>query len=335
MAEQGVLARIRRGFAGQLSWSGSWRGELNAQAERLTTLARAADLDDTGRAEVASALDAARRACREWPGPTDWITGRSRIAWVRLHAAETQILCALPDDTLRGWLPYILAVCRRFLPAKDTQLLAVEAAYPELATAERLTAADRALLGSALTRAYDLRNSDHERSRRFRNALIGGVIVITGLMLTIILVAGEWPDSLSLCTVPGPEDGRSICPSSDSSRPARGDLPLIALLGVLGAALAVARPLSDHRQQQRYSLAIPLFLLKLPIGAATAVAGLWALNSNFVPGVASIDSRPAMFFWAVVLGYGQQLLTRILDNRAATLDEPAVAPAAPVPPPAD
>lgn len=334
MGERSLPRRIWDGFAGQFDWSGSWRLDIAGHADRLAALARTADLDDEGRAEVERTLTGVRETAAAWPGPVDWITGRSLTAWTRLRAAEVQILMALPSDRLKGWLPYVLSVCRRFLPAQDTQLLAVETAYAALATKELLDDGDRALLGAALTESYALRNADHERTRRFRNALSGGIVVITVLMLAIIAVAMRWPESLSLCTVAADSASlkRPICPATDGTVPDSLDLPLVALLGLLGAALAVARPLANQQQQQRYSLAIPLFLLKLPIGAATAVAGLWALNSNFVPGVAEIDARPAMFFWAVVLGYGQQLLTRILDSRAAALDEPAPAATVPLPP---
>ncbi|MEV7908536.1 hypothetical protein AB0P04_43795, partial [Streptomyces anulatus] len=69
----------------------------------------------------------------------------------------------------------------------------------------------------------------------------------------------------------------------------------------------------------RYSLAVVQNLLKAPAGVATAVLGLLILNSGFVPGFSGLGSQPAILVWAMAFGYGQQIVTRFVDQRADTL----------------
>lgn len=52
---------------------------------------------------------------------------------------------------------------------------------------------------------------------------------------------------------------------------------------------------------------------------ATAVLGLLILNSGFVPGFSGLGSQPAILVWAMAFGYGQQIVTRFVDQRADSL----------------
>jgi hypothetical protein len=89
---------------------------------------------------------------------------------------------------------------------------------------------------------------------------------------------------------------------------------------MLGAALATATSLSSRTElATRYSLAITQNVLKAPAGVGTAVLGLLLLNSGFVPGFTGLSSQPAILVWALVFGYGQQIVTRFVDQRANSL----------------
>jgi hypothetical protein len=62
--------------------------------------------------------------------------------------------------------------------------------------------------------------------------------------------------------------------------------------------------------------------LKLPAGALTALAGLLAVQGQFVPGLSRLNSPEQVLGYALVLGYAQQLLTRRVDDAAhAMLDD--------------
>ena len=60
-------------------------------------------------------------------------------------------------------------------------------------------------------------------------------------------------------------------------------------------------------------------MLKGPLGAFTAIVGLVAIQGDFVPGLSVLDSQEQILAYALVLGYAQQVFTRLLDQRAQTL----------------
>ena len=88
------------------------------------------------------------------------------------------------------------------------------------------------------------------------------------------------------------------------------------VMGVLGAAIALALSLRRFSGiSVPYNPIFMLGLLKLPTGALTAVLGLVLIRGEFIPGFAHLDSTAQILAWAVVLGFGQQLLTRSVDNQ--------------------
>ncbi len=97
----------------------------------------------------------------------------------------------------------------------------------------------------------------------------------------------------------------------------RLDVALVAFVGLLAAGLSAATSLRQIRGTSTpYSLPVALALLKLPAGALTAVLGLLLMRGEFIPGLSALDSSAQILAWAVLLGYGQQLLTRYVDQRA-------------------
>ncbi|HXA62826.1 MAG TPA: hypothetical protein VNW94_27075, partial [Streptosporangiaceae bacterium] len=311
-ANAGLVRRIWRGFIGQFNWSGAWRTYIETYAEAIDAdadRAHAHGARDADRvlALVRVATAQARALAWNWPGLVDWLTGRSvNGAWAGLHLAETQLLHIQSEDQVLGRLPDVLSTVAEYLAEHDPLRLEAERRFPS-PYAGSITEPDRELLATALARAYHIRTLEYDRVRRFRNVLIGAVATLLLIMAAVVAVGVRWPSVLSLCTTPQPGAAiRSVvCPTGAGPAPRSGDVPLVVLLGLLGAALAASRAISIP--QQRYALAVPLVLLKLPTGMATAMAGLWALNGGFVPGISEIRSQPAMLFWSLIFGYGQQL----------------------------
>jgi hypothetical protein len=95
-----------------------------------------------------------------------------------------------------------------------------------------------------------------------------------------------------------------------------GDLSVVLLLGLVGGALSAAVAVRTIRGASPYSVPLALALLKLPMGALTAVLGLILVRGEFVPGLSQLDSQQQILAYAVVLGYAQQLATRLVDRRA-------------------
>jgi uncharacterized membrane protein YczE len=102
------------------------------------------------------------------------------------------------------------------------------------------------------------------------------------------------------------------------------DIAVVELVGLIGAALAAAAAIRNVQGTSTpYSLPVALAALKLPTGALTALLGVLLMRGNFVPGLSALDSSAQIVAWALVFGYAQQLLTRLVDNQAQTVLEGA------------
>jgi len=98
------------------------------------------------------------------------------------------------------------------------------------------------------------------------------------------------------------------------------DISLVEALGLIAATVASAVALRRIRGSSTpFPLAVALALVKIPLGALTAVLGLVFMAGGFVPGLSALDSSAQILAWALVFGYSQQLFTRFVDQRAAVL----------------
>ena len=124
----------------------------------------------------------------------------------------------------------------------------------------------------------------------------------------------------------GAPTGSADLPDPDTTPPPTDeqDILLVALLGVMGAALSAAIAIKGLTGTSTpYEVPLALATLKLPMGALTAVGGLLALHGEFVPGLSELDSQGQILAYALVFGYAQQLLSGLLDKRGQTLLEAA------------
>ena len=94
-------------------------------------------------------------------------------------------------------------------------------------------------------------------------------------------------------------------------------------LGTIGATLAVAKNLAGLKPVGvRYSLSVAQGLVKVALGAITAVLGLLILQTQTsLPGV--LGSQQALLAAAVVFGYSQQIFTGLIDRQASSLMDAA------------
>lgn len=310
---------MRRFLWRWFGWSGAWRTYIEARAVLLAGEALRVNAIPVRRNLALARYYAAMRHSLR-----DWITGRAvEGAWFNLNTASAQLMLWQPDETVAGRVPEVLAVLRAYLPVIDPRRVAVERRFADNDPLP-LTAADRQMLVTALHGAYFVNGMEHGRVRRFRNMAILGSLLLTVVIVVVILVAAARPDTVPMCFT-------AVCPTGAHADPSGGDVPLIALLGLIGATLATSRALSTGDETPgRYSPALALALLKAPTGVTTAIVGVLALNSGFVPGVTEIKSQAGILFWALVFGYAQQLLTGLLDQRAADLQKSA-SPTTPAP----
>ncbi|GII62960.1 hypothetical protein Skr01_30450 [Sphaerisporangium krabiense] len=326
-----------------LRWPGVWRVTVTSRAADVRSdadRALAARREEPGTAELHASivrqLDAAHEYATQRQGWRRWLTGQAiEAAWANLYGATVMLFGLLPAAELASRAPEALAVGRAYLPGDDARLAQLAARV----AAGDVGEADRGLVQSVLRAAYATAGIESGRVRSFRNMLLGGVAALTVITAGLVAVGAIWPSAIPMCgngtllASLGPREGIRVCPAG-AGAPSHGDVPLVALIGMLGAALATAASLSTRSElTTRYSLAVAQNLLKAPAGVATAIIGLLILNSGFVPGFAGLSSQTSILVWAMVFGYAQQVVTRIVDQRANTLlhaaspDTPAGTPA--------
>jgi hypothetical protein len=265
---------------------------------------------------------------------------RGAVARVNGHldAADASLLRIAPDAYVLGQLPGILVRVERFLPKDDirrsrVRTLAVANGKPALKES------DRDLIVAALHAAGKEEGRAIARLRSFTNMLYGAAAVLLIAAVAFAVLAAFSPGKVPICFSPG---GNVVCATAtdvvggkappDSPQRAKdidqamrsaanpGDVALIEVVGLLAAALAAATALRRIRGTSTpFRLPLAVALLKLPTGALTAVLGLILMRGAFVPGLSALDSPGQIVSWAVVLGYSQQILTRMVDDRAQTV----------------
>ncbi|MEV8630784.1 hypothetical protein AB0395_03930 [Streptosporangium sp. NPDC051023] len=318
----------RIGDTGVLRWPGTWRvyvatrsEEIRADAERALTMRETAgQLVSVGEG-IGTHLARAESYARSRHGLRRWLTGHAlEGAWSNVNSATVMLYGVLPTAELCGRVTEVVAIGRAYLPGDDPRLVQLQA---RLAAGD-LGEHDRPLMQSVLRAAYTAQALETGRVRSFRNLLLGGVVTLTLIVLGVVVVGAIWPDAVPMCGNQAVVQTQGLMPAqicpTGGLRPSHGDVPLVALIGILGAALSTAASLSTRSElSTRYSLAVAQNLLKAPAGVATAILGLLILNSGFVPGFSGLGSQPAILVWAMVFGYGQQIVTRFVDQRADNL----------------
>ena len=170
------------------------------------------------------------------------------------------------------------------------------------------------------------------RVRSFRNVLIVSGLLVALLVVVLGFLGAIFYQDVDVCFNPveAGGGGKIVCPLDETSTAKPGQSG--SAHERHGDTLGRAR-YPDHRRfrggtlrgialrqvqgsSTPYSLPVALAALKLPTGALTALLGLLLLRGQFIPGFSALDFPAQVLAWAVVLGYAQQLLTRILDQRA-------------------
>jgi hypothetical protein len=253
------------------------------------------------------------------------------VSFQNLHAARAQMVDVYADEEVAAEIPAALARSQQALHADDPRRLTGEA-LTRMALGQQ-----RAFLRRAIEDSYDAMDRQHERLRSFRNIILIAAVSIGALVGATILVVRANPTYIPLCFAKngeGIEGARLNCPTGTGVLTNHAsDILVVALLGLLGGALAAAVSIRNLRGTSTpYDVPVALALLKVPLGAFTAIVGLVALQGSFVPGLSALDSQQQILAYALVLGYAQQVFTYSLDRKAQSLldglpsKDPSVAP---------
>lgn len=338
-------------------WPEQWAIQVAVEADRIEgrmRIALAAERpDDDHRASreaiehhLVAARAATRRPPRRWSrGLRDRWRGTSvEQAYRNTHSAKVFLVDLLPVVELQMLAPEV-----------SSRLAVLDRADPRRVEAERLlTDADsrtrRAALKQAMETSYDAVDEKYTRLRDFRNIILLTAALITVFIGLLTLAVERSPDAVPLCferpaaTGTGPQGLGNVCPSGLRQSPSPGDMPIVAGLGAIGGLLAALLSIRTLRGTSvPYGIPVALALLKVPAGMLTAVAGILLFGGGFVPGLSNLDSQRQILAYALVFGYAQQLITRLVDDRAQSIlnkipskgsatPAPEPAPAAPAPP---
>ena len=232
-------------------------------------------------------------------------------AYQNVHAAEAEIVRLYDDAEVAAALPDAVARVEASLHRDDPRRRAAHDLH-ELAPSDRRAALLRAVeVGTAAG------DRQHTRVRGFRNVVLvddGAAPARRRLRRRPGLVE---PATLPLCFTRG-DTGRSrrCARQAARDRPARTRRSSL-LMGALGGVLAAAVNIRNLRGTSTpYDVPVALSLLKVPAGALTALAALFAIRGQFVPGLSALDTQEQVLAYALVFGYAQQLLTRLIDRQA-------------------
>jgi hypothetical protein len=306
-------------------------GELETRLEA----AEAGDLDPAQQkvaAGIRKQITAARNAANKVdPIPNRWVNwwrgALVEAAYRHMHAARAQMVDLYDENELHAEIPVAVARAQTALHRDDSRRI----------SAEELKAEPVRLLRPRLRRliedSYEELDSKHAQLRSFRNILLLSAVIVTVLVGVTLYFVSENPTVMPFCfpnevvtesepVVTTEESGQNCPTRSNADGPSGGDVLLVALLGALGGALSASVSIRNLKgTSTAYDVPVALAFLKVPLGAFTAILALVAIRGDFVPGLSILDSQEQILAYALVFGFAQQILTRLLDQRAQTLLE--------------
>jgi hypothetical protein len=245
-------------------------------------------------------------------------------AYRNIHAARAQLVDAYTEEDIDAEIPGAIARAHRSLHRDDPRCLS-QTQLRALPLAHR-----RARLRRLVEDGYEAIDLQHGRLRSFRNIILMAAFVVIVLVGITIGVVWSNPSVMPLCFPNQVVQGALTttqhnynCPTGDNTTAAQaGDVGIVALLGLLGGALAASVAIRNIRGTSTpYDVPVALAWLKIPLGAFTAILGIVAIHGGFVPGLSVLDSQQQILAYALLLGFAQQLFTGALDRRAQTLLE--------------
>lgn len=312
---------------------GSWRqrasahiAAVQAELDRVEKMEVLSEADKELAQKAHQLLNGARQATDGWP-PL-WAGGSARDRTLAtMHEAELIVLKLTPAQEI-GWAgSSVLAKGVQHLGQEDPRLKLLEEHLRE--NNNMLDAEGRHLAAGVLHAANHTEEIEIARVRNFRNILLLAFLALAVFAVLLILSGYRNPAALAdkLCfeppapTAKNPDATKYVCPVG--RRPAVGDnVLLVASLGAAAAALAGATSIRHIRGSAvPYMVPMSLLILRIPIGALSAILGLVLIHGEFIPGLSALDNGAQIAAWAVAFGIGQESLTRLLDKKGNLLLE--------------
>ena len=312
-----IAARIfvpRSGGSRRQAWEEDALTRIASMTRRATLVHETTERDertaDVLALSIGQHLEAARAAAEGRTGVGARATGAD-VARVNtnLRAAEEALLELASRSQLRGELPYVQARLAENLPREHPQRRAAEAVIGQ--RGGDLDERERTIVVSAFREANTEAGRKLARVRSFRNLIVVATVVLALAAAGLAVVGASDPKLLPICFEPGKSE---VCATGD--KPQSADIAILELVGALGAAVAAVTGLRRERgTAMPFSVPVVLGLLKLPTGALSAVLGLLLIEGQVVPGLTALDTSGQIIAWAILLGAGQQVFMRLIDQQ--------------------
>jgi hypothetical protein len=265
------------------------------------------------RRRLQAATDA---AVRRDPVPgrvSNWWRGTLiEAAYQNLHAAEALIVALYRSDQVEAEIPEAVARVEARLSRDDPR----RSAALDLLDGRPGEPGRRERLSKAVEVGFAASDAEHSRLRNFRNTVMAGAFALSVAMVVFVAYVSRNPGDVPFCFIP---DQHTVC-ASGSTAPSGHDVLTVALMGALGGLLAAILAIKNIQGTSiPYNVPQALALLKLPLGALSAVGALIAIRGGFIPGFSDLDSQPQILAYAFIFGVAQQLLTGLVDRQAQIL----------------
>lgn len=262
------------------------------------------------------------------------------VAQAHMDAALNLMVWMASAEDIKAMLPQMVALVEEhFAPSDPRRVRVTDIARGMQHNADRkLRPSERAFLAETVGLARKLLWNERLRVRSFVRIVATVTVGLTIAAVAVAVITVVWEALVPLCFTPEFEGGFNVvCPTASEvvvpdppSEPLTsgmiagvaqaGDYLVIEIVGVLSAAIASAAALRRIRgTSMPYNVPVVLALLKLPLGALTAVLGLLLMRGGFIPGLSALDSTAQIIAWAIVFGYSQQLFTKYVDHQGQAL----------------
>lgn len=261
-------------------------------------------------------LDAARKQVerRRWfEHPWHRLTKADvAAAFTNISEAEVELTKLLGEEELKSRVPQILTHAREHLSPGDPLRELLEEEWGRIVKELRHTPAEAK--GAAVEALHEANKSQEQRRLRLRS--FAAILICAIVVMTAIAVGfGAWAavDHQVANLFCFPDSGRRTCPIGRT--PNGSDVFLIEFMGMFAAALAGAVSLREMRgNSSPYHVSILLLLLRLPVGAMTAVLGILLVSGAFFTGLTRFAHSAQIIAWAAAFGILQEAVTRAVDK---------------------
>jgi hypothetical protein len=274
--------------------------------------------------QVEQLLDNVYNDLRNRPEFWACLNGRSQErAFMALHEARVRTLSIMDSEQLLARLPSLIARCRGILGPSNARVRAADRLRKEAKAKgggqnhnglSGLEHGERTTIAALVHDAYAAEDKKYAQTRGLRNRILVLTAGASSVLTLVIAAAAIWNWQLTP-TATVAADG-SFATWADTPLPvgARAFLA-VSLLGCVGAFLSGIRSVSlTANTRNPFSLSWWQSWLKLPVGALSAIVGVFALQSRAFPTVPA-GGWVELLMWAVAFGAAQQAITRFVDMR--------------------